>query len=92
MRITLIVVFKVALKGQEAHEDNTNLHYSIQLHRDYHTVIQNQYFDFKRLCEDDPSVAISQDDQEALWNYSLLVDSVPVESRFPPAGLIAGFL
>lgn len=70
-------------------EDNTNLHYSIQLHRDYHAVIQNQYFDFKRLCEDDPSVVITQDDQEH-WNYSLFVNSVPVEGRFPPLGSLLG--
>lgn len=33
-----------------------------------------------------------QDDQAALWNYPLLVNSVPVESKFPSSGLIAGFL
>lgn len=31
-------------------------------------------------------MVITQDGQEAVWNYSLLVNSVPVESRFPLLG------
>lgn len=42
-----------------------------------------QYFDSRSLGEDDPAVAIPQDDQETIWNYSLLVNPVPVESTFP---------